>query len=138
MEYLFAFQFWYCELCVKNRWGGGRKPCFVNFWFWRCFNCGVVECGRKHYLGPADIASFSSRSFSRSNKHYTFWHVVSIGYFYEPLLIQLFVPWKSIKFRPSLVYYHFDSQQHVDNHFYKYILFVSNIIQYEMFLLKCI
>ena len=21
MEYLFAFQFWYCELCVENRWG---------------------------------------------------------------------------------------------------------------------
>ena len=31
MEYLFAFQFWYCELCVENQWGGGRKHCFVNF-----------------------------------------------------------------------------------------------------------
>ena len=31
MEYLLAFQYWYCELCVENRWGGGRKHCFVNF-----------------------------------------------------------------------------------------------------------
>ena len=33
MEYLFAFQFWFCELCVECRWGGGRKHCFVNFRF---------------------------------------------------------------------------------------------------------
>ena len=36
MEHLFAFQFWYCELGVKKRWGGGaggggRKHCFVKF-----------------------------------------------------------------------------------------------------------
>ena len=31
MEYLFAFQFWYCELCVENRWGGRRKHYLVNF-----------------------------------------------------------------------------------------------------------
>ena len=30
IEYLFAFQFWYCEPSVENRWGGG-KHCFVNF-----------------------------------------------------------------------------------------------------------
>ena len=30
-EYLFACQFWYCELCVENRWGGSRKYYFVNF-----------------------------------------------------------------------------------------------------------
>ena len=28
MEYLRAFQYWYCKLCVKNRWG--RKQCFVH------------------------------------------------------------------------------------------------------------
>ena len=43
---------------------------------------GVVVWGRKSYLGPAEIASFSNRDFSRSNKHDTFWHVVSTGYFY--------------------------------------------------------
>ena len=31
MEYLFAFQSWYIELCVENRWGGGRKHCNVIF-----------------------------------------------------------------------------------------------------------
>ena len=31
MEYVFAFEFWYCELCVKNWWGAGRKHYFVNF-----------------------------------------------------------------------------------------------------------
>ena len=30
IEYLFAFQFWCCKLCVENRWGGGRKHWFVN------------------------------------------------------------------------------------------------------------
>ena len=77
--------------------GEAESIVLLIFDIWRCFNCGVVGCDRKHYLGPADIASFSSRGFTRSNKHDTFWHVVSIGYFYEPLLIQLFVPWKSIK-----------------------------------------
>ena len=34
MEYLFAFQFWYCELCVENRWRRrelDRKHCSLNF-----------------------------------------------------------------------------------------------------------
>ena len=33
------------------------------------------------YLVPAEIASISSRDLSQSNKHDTFWHVVSTGYF---------------------------------------------------------
>ena len=39
IEWLLGFQFWYCELCVKNWWGGGRKHCFVIFCFVGCFNC---------------------------------------------------------------------------------------------------
>ena len=31
MEYVFAFQYWYCKLCGKNWWRGGRKHCFVFF-----------------------------------------------------------------------------------------------------------
>ena len=31
MEYVFVFQLWYCELCVQNRWKGGRKHCYVIF-----------------------------------------------------------------------------------------------------------
>ena len=38
---------------------------------------GLVEWGRKSYLELAEIASFSSWEFSLSNKHDTFWNVVS-------------------------------------------------------------
>ena len=37
--------------------------------------------GQKSYLGPAEIASFSRRDFSRSYKHDTFWRVLSTWYF---------------------------------------------------------
>ena len=30
---LICFQFWYCELRVENRWGGGRKHFLKNFCF---------------------------------------------------------------------------------------------------------
>ena len=33
---------------------------------------GVVGLGRKFYLGPAEIESFSSQDFSESNAHDTF------------------------------------------------------------------
>ena len=33
VDYVFAFQNRYCELCVGNRWRGGRKHCLVNFCF---------------------------------------------------------------------------------------------------------
>ena len=72
MEYLLTFQYWYCELCVENQWREGRKHCFVNFFLWWCFNLwwmGVVGWDRKSYLGPAEMTSFSSRDFCRSNKH---------------------------------------------------------------------
>ena len=41
-----------------------------------------MGCGRKSYLGPAEVATFSSRDFSGSNKHDTFGLVVLAGYFY--------------------------------------------------------
>ena len=56
MEYLRAFQYWYCELCVENWWGVGDVWIFGGW--------GVVGWGRKSYLGPAEIVSFSSQSFS--------------------------------------------------------------------------
>ena len=34
--------------------------------------CGIVGLGRKSYIGAAEIASFSSRDVSRTNKHDTF------------------------------------------------------------------
>ena len=42
---------------------------------------GVAVWSRKSYLEPAEIASSYSRDFSRSNKHDTFYHVVSTRYF---------------------------------------------------------
>ena len=44
-EYLFAFQYWYCEPCVENRWGGGRKHCFVKL-----YSLLVVDSVRMNYL----------------------------------------------------------------------------------------
>ena len=45
MNHLFAFQFWFCELCVENQWGGGRKHCFVIFVIWLCFNRRGMRSG---------------------------------------------------------------------------------------------
>ena len=44
--------------------------------------CGVVGWGRNSYLGPAEIASFSSWDLSRRNKHDSFWLILLTGYFY--------------------------------------------------------
>ena len=71
MEYLLAFQYWYCKLCVENQWGGGKKHCFINFYSLWCLNIRWIrggERGRKSYLGPAEIWSSSSRSFSHLNQ----------------------------------------------------------------------
>ena len=82
--------------------------------------------GEKVYLGLAEIASFSSRGFSRSNKHDTFWHAVSTGYFYVLFLWTIAVSY----FRPLEIYKNlglpfssitFTVNSHPDNHFYKYI-----------------
>ena len=70
MECLLTFQYWYCELCVENRWGGDKKQFFIFLFFvgaW-IFNRWGGGGGRKSYLGPAEIASFSSRSFHISIK----------------------------------------------------------------------
>ena len=53
MECLFGFQFWYCELCVKNWWGESRKHYFVNFCFVKVFNCRWTrddDMGQKVFL----------------------------------------------------------------------------------------
>ena len=85
---------------------------------------GVVGWDRKSYLGPAEIASFSSGDLSPSNKHDTSWH------FYEPLLFQIFFPLKFIKLRPSLSSINFAINNHADNLFSIYISFFQ--ILYNM------
>ena len=83
------------------------------------------EVGQKFYLGPDEIASFSSRDFRRSDKHDKFWHVVSTVFL-------RFVSWTIAfsDFRPfkidknlglSLSTITFAVSSHADIHFYKYI-----------------
>ena len=55
--------------------------CYSGWWMWD-LAWGVMGWGRKGYLRPTEIASFSSRNLSRRNKHDSFWLVLSTGYFY--------------------------------------------------------
>ena len=41
IECLFTSRFWYCEICVKNRWRGGWEHCFLDF----CY-CQWLTVGR--------------------------------------------------------------------------------------------
>ena len=87
---------------------------------------GVVGWGRKSYLGPAEMSSFSSRDLYRRNKHDSFWLVVSTGYFYILFLWAIVVS----DFLPLEIHKHlvlplssitFTANSRADNHFYKYI-----------------
>ena len=45
MEYLCAFQYWYCELCLQNRWVRGIVLLIFVLWWclnFRCMRDGVV------------------------------------------------------------------------------------------------
>ena len=86
----------------------------------------MVKQGRKSYLGPVEIASFSSQDFSRSNKHDTFWDIVSTGYFYILFLwviaVSDFCPLEIFKnLDPPLSTITFTVKSHPDKNFYKYI-----------------
>ena len=109
---------------------GRQSALFCQFFFFDgalTFDCwGVVGMSRKSYLEPAEIASFSSRNFSRSNKHNIFWHVVSTGYFYDLFLwaiaVSNFCPleiYKNLGLPFSTITFTINS--HADNHFYEYI-----------------
>ena len=130
-EYLFALQFWYCELCVKNRLGGGRKLVLLVFVPWHCFNrqwviwvvmmmmtmncfCSMVDrrkafslvssrdqCQRSSPSRTSDTLLFfptrilvKAISMARSDMYRL---NISMFYFHEPLLLQIFVTCKSIK-----------------------------------------
>ena len=82
--------------------------------------------GRNSYLGAAEIASFSSRYFSRTNKNNTFWQDVTTGYFYLLFLWTIAVSdfclleiYKNLGFLLATITFTVNS--HEDNHFYKYI-----------------
>ena len=131
MEYLFAFQFCFCQRCVESQWemeGGGEESIILLlFVFWHCFNHRwVVRWGRKSYLGPAEIASFPSRDLSWRNKHESFWHVVSTVYFYVFFLWAIAVSdslplelYRHLVLSLSIITFTANSQ--ADNHFYIYV-----------------
>ena len=52
--------------------GEAEGIALLIFVLWQCLNrwwMRRVGVGQKSYLGPAEIVSFSSQDFSRSNKH---------------------------------------------------------------------
>ena len=80
-EYLFAFQFWYVSYVWKTNEGEAESIVLLIFDSWRCFNCRWVTGGGLCQKVLFRTSGFS-RGFSQSNKHDTFWYVVSSGYFY--------------------------------------------------------
>ena len=68
---------------------------FVLYWCLIVGGWGMMRWGKL----PAEIASFSSRDFSWSNKHDTFWHILT-GYFYVLFLWAIAVS----DFRPLEIY----------------------------------
>ena len=101
MEYVFGFQYWYCELCGENQ---CRKHCFVNFSSLEALHRRWMRgggVGQKSYLGPTEIVSFSSCILAEA-KNMTYSDMlyrldISTFCFYESLLFQIFFLWKFIK-----------------------------------------
>ena len=130
----YFFQYWYWELWTENRWGRDRKYCFGNFFFgsaWIVDWWRVVRSGRKSYLWAAEIASLYSRDFN-SNKHDTFWHVVTTGYFYVLFLWIIAISdclleiYKNVGFLLSTIAFTVNS--HADDHIIEsYISFFIKI-----------
>ena len=94
----------------------------------------VVGWGKK---SCAEIASFFSQDFRRSNTHDTFWHAVSTGYFYVLFLWPIAVPdvcpsesYKAVGLPLSTIIFVINSQSH--NSFYKYI-YLSQILYSKNF-----
>ena len=110
----------------------GREAESIACWFlffdialfvggWR-----VVGWGRKSYLGPAEISSFSSWDLSWRIKHDSFWLAVSTEYFRILFLWAIVVS----DFLPLKIHEHlvlpmssvtFTANSQADNHFYKHI-----------------
>ena len=82
---------------------GSRKHCLINFCSLAVLQSSVGEgcCGKKTYWGTAEIATFSKQNLRRSNKHDSFWHIVSTGYFHILFLwvivVSNFIPLESYK-----------------------------------------
>ena len=128
MEYLFNFQFWYCELCEENRWGGGRKYCFVNFCSLALLQSSMNEgsgVGKKVLFRGSWNRTFPNRDLSRSNKHDIFWHVISTGYLYvlflSAIAVSDFLPLEMYKkLGPPLSRTTFTANSHAEFICFKY------------------
>ena len=141
MEYLICFSILIVNFVWKSdeRGVGVQKALFVLLI--------LFFGGAKSYSGPAEITSFSSRDFSETINmtHSDMFYRLNIStfHFYEPLLFQIFVPWKFIK--PSLYKnclplsaIAFTVNSHADNHFYKYLYLFHVLYGMKLvFLLKC-
>ena len=103
MAYLFAFQFWYCELCEENQLRGRQKALYFQFFIlWQCFKCfnhrwvmgrGVGQVRYKLHLFPTRIF-VKAISMTHSDMYQL---DISTFYFYEPLLLQILIPYQVIK-----------------------------------------
>ena len=54
----------------------------------------MVGCARKSYLGPVVSAVVLAKAISMTHSGMLYLQDISTFYFYEPLLFQLFAPWK--------------------------------------------
>ena len=100
-EYLFAFQFWYCNLCAENQRGvreGTKSIVLLIFLIWRCFTCRLVRgcgLGQKLLFRASWNLIFSSRDLSWRNKNDL------TGYFYilflRTIVISDFLPLEILK-----------------------------------------
>ena len=88
---------------------------------------GVVGWGRKSYLGLAEIGSFSSRNFSRSNKHDTlltcciYWIFLRF-IFMSHCCFKFSSLGNLYKLRPSLVTLIITVNSHANNHFINFFI----------------
>ena len=93
------------------------------------------------YLGPAEIASSFSQDFCQSNKHDTFWNVVSTGYFCFFFFFSAsdLCPLEIYeKLGLSLSSITFTANNHADNHFYQCAYLFQIIHNLESVFFFCI
>ena len=69
----------------------------------------VMGWCRSSFIGPAEVASFSTRDFSRSSKHDTL--TCSIDWIFLRFILMSHSYYRFSSLRPSFVYYYFYCQQ---------------------------
>ena len=141
MEYLFTFQFWYCELYMENRWGGredAESIVLLIFVLLRYFICRWVRgcgLGQKVLLRASWNRIYFQPRFKPTQKawlilawcmdwtflHFVLWAIVVSDFLPLEIHKHLVLPLSSITFTANY---------QASNHFYKYISFFQ--ILYSM------